>query len=149
MCGPAALVIAASAVQAYGQVQQGQAAAQVGRNNRIMANYAADNAIAQGEEAAAAAIRKGEAVKGAQRAGFAGSGVDVNFGTAMDLQQQTDFFAQTDAATARTNARRDAWSMRYQGAMAEAEGKAARRNANLGAAGTMLAGAGRVAGKWY
>lgn len=149
MCSPAAAVMGSAALQAYGQVQQGRMAAQAGRNNEIMAGYAAENALAQGEEAAAAAVRQGEAVKGAQRAAFAGGGVDVNFGTARDLQEQTDFFAQNDAATARGNARRDAWALRYQGATAAAEGRAARRNSYLSAGATLLGAAGTVAGKWY
>jgi hypothetical protein len=139
---------AGTAVSAKASYDQGQVAKQVGRNNATMAEYAAQDAQKRGEEDAAAIQRKGAALKSAQRVSLAARGLDLGYGTAADLQDQTDFFTQSDVATTRTNAGRDAWSMRARGQQAVFEGNAAARNANMQAAGSLLSGAGQVSDKW-
>lgn len=153
MCVAAApLALAATALSgglaAYGQYQQGQVAAQVGRNNQIMAEYAAQDALKRGEDEAMRARRQGDQLKGAQRASMAARGIDLGVGTAQELQDQTDFFSLTDQSTARDNAKRDAWSSRVAGTNAKAQGDAARRQGNLSAFSTLLGSAGQVSGKW-
>lgn len=153
MCEPMTIAMiataAASTISAKASYDQGQVAKQVGRNNATMAGYAAEDAQRRGEEEAAAIQRKGAGLKSAQRVSQAAKGLDIGYGTAADLQDQTDFFTQSDAATARTNARREAWSLQSRGQQAMFEGNAAARNANMQAAGTLLDGAGRVSDKWY
>ena len=94
---------------------QASASQQIANNNATMADYAAKDAQARGEEDAQAIHRKAAALKSSQRVGLAAHGLDLGYGTAADLQDQTDFFAQSDAATARTNAGREAWRARSQG----------------------------------
>ena len=156
MCEPTTLAmvaigssIVAGGAAAYGQHQQGKVAEKVGRNNQIMAEYAAQDARLRGEDQAQMARRRGDAIKGAQRARLAASGLDLSVGTAGELQDQTDFFSQGDQNTARVNADRDAWSMRTSGQQASAQGNAAAQQGNLAAFGTTLGTAGQVAGKWY
>lgn len=153
MCEPATISMIAMAagtgLSAVSAIQQGKAAQQVARNNAQMAEYAAQDAQRRGEEEAAAIQRKGAALKSSQRVALASKGLDLTYGTAADLQDQTDFFTQTDAATARTNARREAWNFRARGQQELAQGEFASRNANLTAAGSLLTGAGQVADKWY
>lgn len=135
-----------SAVGAY---QQGQAAKQVGRNNQIMAEYAAQDAQKRGELDAQEIRRKSAQLKGTQRNMMAARGLDLSVGTAADTLEQTDFFAEADANTARYNAGREAWSMRQQGRMSAYEGRMAARNANLSAFSTLLGTGGTVADKWH
>lgn len=153
MCEPTTIALVATAVagglSAYGQYQQGQVAKQVGRNNAIMAEYAAKDALRRGEEEAQAVRRRGDAIKGAQRARMAASGLELGDGTAAELLDQTDFFSLQDQNTARFNAKRDAWSARAGGAQARAQGDASASQGTLGAFGTVLGTAGSVAGKWY
>lgn len=153
MCEPTTIAMAAMAVgggvSAFSAIQQGKTAQQVANNNATMAEYAAQDAQKRGEEDAMAVQRKAAALKSSQRVGLAANGLDLSYGTAADLQDQTDFFAQSDAATARTNASREAWRLRAGGEQDRAAGSAARSNANLQAAGTLLSTAGSVAGKWY
>lgn len=154
MCLPLAAVaavasIAGAGVAAYGMVQQGKTAQQVADNNAKMAEYAAQDAQRKGEEDAMAVQRKAAALKSNQRVAMAANGLDLTYGTAADLQDQTDFFAQSDAATARTNASREAWRLRSGGQQEAAMGAAARSNASLSAAGTLIGTAGSVASKWY
>lgn len=129
--------------------QQGQVAKQVAQNNATMAEYAAQDAVRRGEEEAQAVQRKGATLKSAQRVSLAARGLDLGYGTAGDLQDQTDFFSQSDVATTRSNAAREAWSMRARGENARQEGLWAAREGTMRAAGTLLAGAGQVSDKWY
>ena len=148
--GTMAVVSAAStALSAVGAINQASAAKQTARNNATMAEYAAQDAQRRGEHEAESIRRKGASIKSAQRAAFAGKGLDVSYGNAADIQDQTDFFTESDIATTRTNARREAWNYRAQGQQALAMGKADSLNSMLAAGGTLLGGAGRVADKWY
>lgn len=144
-----AATVGSTAMSAGAMYQQGQVAEATARNNARMAEYAAKDAQRRGEEDALAIQRKGAAIKSAQRATLAGKGLDVSYGTAADLQDQTDFFTQSDIATTRSNARREAWNMRAQGQQSLALGKADALNSMYGAAGSLLGGAGQVSSKWY
>lgn len=135
-----------SAGSAY---QQGQVAKQTAANNAQMAETAALDAQRRGEEEAMQVQRKGAALKSAQRVNLASKGLDLAYGTAADLQDQTDFFTQSDVATTRDNARREAWTQRARGQGMLAQGRADALNANMQAAGSLLGGAGQVADKWY
>lgn len=141
--------LAASAISAASAVQQGRAAAQVARNNQVMAGYAAQDAIKRGDAEAMKAQQRARQIVGAQRAGMAAKGLDLGEGTAAELQDQTDFFGQVDAATTRDNARRAAWTARQTGNAAAAQGQFQQANSNLQAFGSVLGGASQVAGQWY
>lgn len=141
--------VAGGALSAVGQYQQGQVAKQVGRNNQVMAEYAAQDAQRRAGEDALKVQQKASALKGSQRASMAAKGLDLGVGTQADILDQTDFFGATDVATTRSNGNRDAWSARQQGANARAQGDASARQANIGAFSTVLSTAGNVAGKWY
>jgi len=134
-----------TAASAY---QQGQVQKQVAANNATMAEYAAQDAQRRGEEDAASIQRKAAGLKGTQRAMMAARGLDLGVGTAAEIQDQTDFFGETDAATARGNAARDAWAYRAQGQDMMTQGRYAARNANAQAFSSLLGTAGSVAGKW-
>ena len=140
--------VGAGVLGAAGAYQQGQVAKQVGRNNQIMAEYAAQDALRRGDAEAAAVQRRASQVQGAQRAALAAKGVDLTAGTAGELQDQADFFSQVDQNTARFNASRDAWSARVQGANARAQGDASARQGTLSAFSTLLGTGGQVADKW-
>lgn len=143
-----AIAIAGAAMSARASYNQGKAAEQIGRNNQIMAEYAATDAEKRGAKQSIEVLRRARAIKGAQRSRMAANGLDLGVGTAADLQDQTDFFGADDAATTRNNASRAAWSARAQGSAAAAEGDFAAKNGNLQAIGTLLGAAGTVAGKW-
>lgn len=151
MCDPATIMVTtalAGGLSAKAAYDQGQIAKQVGRNNQIMAEYAAQDAQRRGEQEAQAVQRRAAQVRGAQRAGFAARGLDLGVGTVADLQDQTDFFGEQDANTARFNASRDAWSSRVSGANARAQGNAAARQGNMQAFATVLGTGAQVADKW-
>lgn len=152
MCEPMTLALAATAaaggLNAYGQYQQGQATKQVAYNNARMAEYAAADAQRRGEENATAALRRARQVKGAQRARLAAAGLDLTSGTPADLQDQTDFFGESDANTARFNGAQEAWSSRAQAAGLRGQGDAAATQGSLSSFATILGTGAQVAGKW-
>ena len=147
--GVLGLSAAGGALGAVGAYQQGQVAKQVGRNNQIMAEYAAQDAQKRAGEDSIRVQQKAAQLKGSQRATMAAKGLDLGVGTQAEILDQTDFFGAVDAATTRNNGNRDAWASRYQGANARAQGDASARQANIGAFSTLLSTSGSVAGKWY
>lgn len=75
--------------------------------------------LAAGGRMAGALNTRGTQVVGAQRVGFADSNLDLNSGTAADVQASSSIFAALDAETAKNNARaqalgHDAVVERYQ-----------------------------------
>lgn len=143
------LSAASTGISAMSAINQADAAAQVARNNAQMAEYAAQDAIRRGEREAEIVQRKGAALKSAQRVSLAAKGLDLTYGTAADLQNQTDFFTQSDVATTLTNAGREAWNLRARGQAQLAQGQADALNSMYQAGGSLLGGAGQVADKWY
>lgn len=169
MCDPATLAVASltlgavsAGVSAYGAMQQGKAQekqyqyqAAVNRNNAIIQNRLADDAIKRGEAAEAEHRRKVNQVKGSQRASFAANGIDLGSDIVSDTLSDTALLGELDALTIRNNAEREAYGYRV-GAMNqeasainnEAAGSNARSAGNLDAFGTILGGASTISGDY-
>ena len=141
------LSAAGTAISAMGDYQQSKVAGEVAARNAKLADLQAEDALRRGENEAAELRRRVAATKSAQRVSLAAKGLDLTYGTAADLQDQTDFFGESDVATVRTNARKEAWSRRSQSANFQAE--ALSQRPWLSAGSTLLVGAGQVADKWY
>jgi hypothetical protein len=151
VCSPTialvALAAGSGALSTYSTFQQASAAKQTAKVNATLADRAAADALARGEKQAMDLRRQGSLMMGSQRAALAARGLDLQEGTPADLQDQTDFFSQSDQATARTNARKEA-----AGYMTQAGGyrtQASAINPALSAGGTLLGSASAVAGHWY
>lgn len=151
MCNPAFIplgVMAFSAItQAGAAKQQASYNQAIARNNQQIGEVQAADAVYRGEEEAQRYTRDARRTVGAQRAAFSARGIDTDVGTAADLIDQTDFFGQTDAATARQNAAKDAWALRARGAGYGAE--AAANSPGRAGALSLLGSAGSVASSWY
>lgn len=88
---------------------------------------------------------------GEQRAGAAASGLDVNFGSAGEGQQDILQIGAEDSSTLNQNAIKEVQGFdinianyTMQGAAAKARGKAAMTGAILSATGTLLSGASQI-----
>lgn len=127
--------------------QQAKTNRQIANNNAAVAEAAAGDAEKRGEQNAIEATRKARQLASAQRAAFSARGVDVSEGTAADIIEQTDFFGQSDAATARTNARKEAWNARAQKRGYEIESAA--NDPGRATTYSLLGSATGVANKWY
>jgi hypothetical protein len=141
-----ALTVASTAMSAYSAYQQQSVAAKVARNNAATAEYQARDAERRGEQQSQEIARRASQLQGTQRATMASRGLDLTSGTPADLIEQTDFFASIDQATARTNARKEAWGKRAMGANYRAE--ASGYSPLMAAGSSLLGGATSVADRW-
>lgn len=103
MCDPLTLTAAAAAVSTigagFGALQanaQNRYQAKIADRNADLANEAARQEQQNTRDAAMQQYRRTAALKGQQRAAMAANGVDVNFGSALDLTADTDMLANED-----------------------------------------------------
>jgi hypothetical protein len=82
--------------------------------NAAIADLQADDAIARGvqEEQRYRQVVRGAI--GTQRAGFAAGNINVNTGSAVDVQADAAMLGELDALTIKTNAAREAWGYNVQ-----------------------------------
>lgn len=150
------------ATSAAGSVEQGQAVsnaasyqAQVASNNAIIAGQNADYATAAGRAQAEAQSLKGAATAGRIKATQAASGVNVNSGSAVDVQTGQREASQLDTETVMNNAQLQAYGYRTQQTNFQAqqgleqmEAEQAPIGADLGATGGLLSSASGLGLKW-
>lgn len=110
----------------------------ISKINAEMANLAAEDAIKRGEVSARDYQKEVDQMIGQQRVAYAAQGVDVNFGSAADIQEETRMRGALDALTIKNNAWREAWGYRvealnstFAGEFAKLEGKSASRQTLL------------------
>jgi len=165
MCDPVTIMAAATVigggVSAYGQIQQGNAAAEaaryqaaVQRNNAIMLDNRAEEERVKGDFEANQKRREVARILGAQRAGAGASGVEMS-GSFLDVLGDSATQGALDVAMLRYNAETrardlefDADNMRAQSELTMFEGRSAKRASRIGAFGTLLGTASSVSGMW-
>jgi hypothetical protein len=108
--------IKGSRAQAKAEEQQGAAQREAAESQAGLADYNAKVAELQAKDARIrGAEEEGQfrqqvrGMIGSQRAGFAGSNIDVGSGSALDVQADAAFLGELDALTIRNNAAREAW----------------------------------------
>lgn len=139
----------ATAYGAYAQNEAGRQQQKIANRNADLLDASATDAIQLGEEQARQVKRQARSLRGRQRAALAGSGVDVNTGTALDLQEETTMLGEIDAATMRKNAFREAWGIRMQASNQREAGAFAKRAGRNQAIGTLIGGAGQAYKDYY
>lgn len=151
-----------TAVSMYGQYQQGKAQAgqyayqaAVDRNNKIIMDRQAEDAIKRGEAEEDEHRRKVASIKADQRVGFASRGIDLGSDNVLDTLSDTAMLGELDALTIRNNAQREAYGYRVQGMNYEASAgnnmlasKNAKSASRTGMSSTLLSGASTVAGDY-
>lgn len=157
-----ALSAVGTAVGVAGAVQQGKAAksqaayqAQINRNNAIVAEQNAEYAVKAGQQQAMTESLKGAAAVGGIKAAQGASGINVNTGSAVNVQESEREKNKLDVETVIHNAELKAYGYRAQArdfenqaTLNEAEGKQAEKAGYIKGLGTILSGAGSVAGGW-
>jgi hypothetical protein len=141
MCISASMMMALSTgVSVVGQLQQGQAAkAAANAEARNAENLAAQTRDAAMQEAAR--IRKaGDRTRGAARAQLAASGIDVNSGTAVTIEDDIGTNSELDAYNTLLTGDRKATSLQDSAAISRARGKNAVTSSMLGSVSTGLQG---------
>jgi hypothetical protein len=108
--------------------------------NARFSELQADDAIRRGSSEALRLRGEGRKIRGAQRASYAGQGVDVNAGAAVDVGEGTELAIDLDADTIKTNAWREAWGYRVQASESRQRGNLAKAGADRAAGNTLLTG---------
>jgi hypothetical protein len=109
----------------------------VARNNAAIANQNAQRAIAAGQQQAQNQSRQNAAAYGAIKTSQAANGIDVNSGSALDVQASQRAKGQLDAETSLYNAQVQAYGYRTNAVSNEAESQLDQMtatNAPIGAA---------------
>lgn len=159
MCDPATLAITSAVVTAGGQIYSGLYASQmagyqakVAQQNKEIARESAQSAIEQGQEEQRRLGRRTAQTVGSQRARMSANNVDVGFGSAGRVEEDTRMLAAEDMNTAADNTRRqvramqiDAWNFESEKRAALAEKKNAKIATAFSVASTALGGATQYA----
>lgn len=141
--------------QASAMDQQGAYQWRLAEWNANIAEQAAKDAISRGD-IEAGRVRSGtRQTVGSQRAALAAQGIDVNTGSAADVQSDTARIGALDELTARNNAAREAWGYkvqawneRTQGQLAKLGSKNAAKALRQQSWGTVLTGAVQAYGTY-
>lgn len=154
MCNPALLIAGSTAVSVIGGVQAANAqaassmySAQINDQNAKFAERRARDALERGKEEEQRVRQEGAQLKGNQIAGMAAAGLDLSFGSPLDVLVDTTTGIELDAARVRRNAdlehddyMRQGWSYRANASMDRASAKNAKTAGTIGAVGTVLGG---------
>jgi len=147
MCDPVTMTtlsIVAGGTQAFSQVQQGKEAMGVARYNAREQENQATAIRNKGVEEENIQRRQTAETLSLQRAQLAASGIDIDAGSAGDLQADTELLGEVDALRVRTNFLDQADTVDRQADLTISQGRAARRASNLAAVGTVLSTAATV-----
>lgn len=159
----AVTAVAAAGTTVYGAVKQSDAQSDQAAYQKQQFDYNAGQAETSAEDAerrgglAVAQIqRQGKQVLGQQRVGMGAQGVDVNNGSAAEVQADSQEANERDVMTTQNNAWREAWGYRQQGGNFVAQGNQAQAAGNTLSTNTLLTGGasaigtlGTLAGKNY
>lgn len=150
-------------LQAFGQMAGGNSEsamykyqAAVDRNNKIMADWQAQDAIARGQEEESKQRMKINMLKSDQRTAFADRGIDLGSESVANTVADTAFLGEIDALTIRSNAEREAYGYKQQGSnyaasatMNTMAAKNAKSAGMINATSTILGGITKVGDSWY
>lgn len=138
--------MAGGLLQAGAIKDQGKYEKQQADFNARMLDMQAEDALKRGDKVANSVRTRGEQVRGTQRASFAGQGVDVGFGSALDLQDETVHLSNLDVLEAKNNAWRESFGYHVQAENTRLQGRHALASARANAKMTILS-AGMGSGK--
>lgn len=136
----AASSVSSSYAQAQADRMQGDYRKQVADINSKFADISYKDAIDRGESAVRINQQRTRSMVGAQRSSFAAQGIDVNKGSAADVQESTAGMSALDNMTIRQNAMREAMGYKVQALNYSMEGQFASMSARNSANNTLLTG---------
>jgi len=141
--------LAATAYTAQAQSKAGKFQAQIAQRNAEAAAQAARDAQARGlNEGVRMAMAAGQ-VRGAARAGFGTSGVELTSGSALDVLSDHAMFTELDKQSTKANAEREAYGSLVQAGNYLAQGRADAATGRNAAIGTVIGGTSQAAGNYY
>lgn len=114
--------------------------AKLGEINSRLANWQAQDAFARGGYEGNRAILKGNEVANEARGAQAAGGIDVNSGSALDVQNRSRTVGAMDALTIANNATREAFGYKVNAINSTASGQFAASSAQNQATNSLIAG---------
>ena len=158
MCDPvtitAAVAVASAGFSAHQSIQQGKYQKGVAEYNAAVTENEAQETRNQGVEAENIQRRKTAELLSKQRAQPGASTVDLSSGSALQLQADTETLGEADALRIRSNYDSQYGSLQSSASLTKNQGSAAEKAGYTNAVGSILGGAGAVAGsgvadKWF
>ncbi len=151
------MAMAASAgitvAQAYGQAEamkaQGEYQNTMSQINARNAELQADRAVKQGDKNAAAHMGKVNQTIGQQKVAYGAKGVDINYGSAKQVVQETREIGYDDAITIKNNAFLEGMGYKQQAFNSAQAGRIAQSTGESNANATLLSGGIKAAGSIY
>jgi hypothetical protein len=134
------LMAGGTAMSATSQFFQGQYNKKIANYNADVARIQAQDALDRGtdqEQRFRVGVRR---MIGAQRVGYASQGVDVNRGSAVDIQADAQRLGELDALEIRSNAAREAWGYKVQATNYQNQGRMAAMSGTMGAISSLAVG---------
>lgn len=145
----AGLSIFGAVKQSAAQKAQGEYQKSMSEINAKLAETSAKDAIFRGDEAAKNIQGQTKQLIGSQRAALAAQGINIDSGSALDIQADTARQGEIDAITVKNNAWREAWGYKVEALNSTYQGKFAQMGANAAAKNTLLTGGLQAAGYAY
>jgi hypothetical protein len=153
MCDPmtaaTAAMIGGSAVSSMSSIVQARQNTEIAEYNaavdRNKATSIENKAIRDAIDVRTSAVQKASS----QRAAAAARGAVVDFGTALDLTEDTTMIGEVDAARIKETASEEAQYLRDAADFSVDAAKSAETQAMIGGIGSFLTSAGTVGMKWY
>lgn len=130
---------------AFAANEQGKYQQKVANVNAGISERAAADAILRGSLEADEQRKQTQQVIGSQRVAFAANGIDVNTGTAGQIQNDSAALGELDALTIANNAAREAYGYQVQAMDQRQQGKLARYSGKMEMIGSILGGAEKAA----
>lgn len=157
-----ALTLGSTLLGAAGQIQQAGAQAEAQRYNAsvqdmnaTLADRKARDAIERGAITEQRKRQEVQQILGQQQAGMAANGVDLSFGSPLDLLVDTAVMGELDALTIRSNTYRESYDYQVEAVNQRSGATMSRRSADnaqtagyMNAAGTILGGASKGYQQW-
>lgn len=150
MCDPVtALVVGGSVLSAGSAISQGRAARNTSVFNARLAENEATRTRNKAVEQENEQRRRTAELISRQRTQLAANNLDLNSGSALQLQEDAALIGEVDALRIRNNFNDQASALDQEASLSISSGRAKQQSANLSAVGSLLTSAGAVASKWY
>lgn len=132
--------LAIAKIQGDAEIGQAKYKQSVANANSRLANLQAQDATDRGESNASDQLKKTKQLISSQRAALAAQGLDINQGSAKDVQDESAMLGAQDALTIRNNAAMEAWGFRSQADNFKFEGQAGVLAAENSARNSLISG---------
>lgn len=143
-----ALMGAQTLSSAFSSYQGGEANRSISRSNARIKRMQAEDVRKRGHEAEAQTRQKYKKTVGSQRAQMAAQGLNLDIGSPMDIQQETQDVGELDALTIQNNAARAAFGYTTDAMRSDMEGDLYHQQGVNAALDTLLSGGIQAYGQY-